>query len=400
MDRTTRIRVPRSSRKVHFVDLDRQRQELEGEINAAIQSVLTSNAFILGREVSAFEEEFAEYCGTKHCIAVGCGLDALTLTMRAADIGPGDEVILPANTFIATALAVTQAGATPVLVDHDPETYNIDPRRISAAITRRTRAMMPVHLYGQPADMDQLQVIADEHGLILLEDACQAHGAVYKGRRCGSLGTAAAFSFYPGKNLGACGDGGAVTTNNDEIADRVRRLCNYGSMVKYHHEILGVNSRLDSIQAAILRAKLRRLDRWNDARRHVADLYLAQLADLPVLLPMTADSRDHVFHLFVVRCAHRDRVLDFLGERNVFAGIHYPIPIHRQPAYESNCIVPGPLTCTESLCGELLSLPMHPHMTPEDVETVVGGIRDFYDRVSSRHIEDTIGATLAATGIG
>ena len=394
MDRTLRIKPPHAGRKVHFVDLQRQREELGTGIDDAIQSVLTSNAFVLGREVSAFEEEFAEYCGAKHCIGVGCGLDALTLALRASDIGPGDEVILPANTFIATALAVTQAGATPVLVDHDPETYNIDTRRISAAITRRTRAIMPVHLYGQPADMDQLQMIADEHGLILLEDACQAHGAVYKGRRCGSLGAAAAFSFYPGKNLGACGDGGAVTTNDDEIADRVRRLCNYGSMIKYHHETLGVNSRLDSIQAAILRVKLRRLERWNDARRHTADLYLSRLADLPVLLPMTSDSREHVFHLFVVRCAHRDRLLDYLSERNVFAGVHYPIPIHRQPAYEDNCVVPKPLTCTESLCGELLSLPMHPHMTPEDVEAVVGGIRDFYDRLSSRYIEDTVGAAM------
>ena len=395
MDRVTRIRTRPATRKVQFVDLQRQHQELREEINAAIQSVLASNAFVLGGEVSAFEEEFAAYCGVKHCVGTGSGLDALTLAMRALDIGPGDEVILPANTFIATALAVTQTGATPVLIDHDPETYNIDPRRIPAAITRRTRAIIPVHLYGQPADMDQIQIIADEHGLPVLEDACQAHGAAYRGRRCGSFGTAAAFSFYPGKNLGACGDGGAVVTDDDEIADRIRRLCNYGSIVKYHHEVSGTNSRLDSIQAAILRVKLRHLDRWNEQRHHAADLYLSQLADLPVIPPVWAEAREHVYHLFVIRGAHRDRLLNYLAERNVTAGIHYPIPIHRQPAYEDKCIVSGPLTCTESLCGELLSLPMHPHLTAEDVETVVHGIRDFYNRLSSDYIEATVGAPVA-----
>ena len=395
MDRMTRTRTRQASRKVQFVDLQRQHQELREEINTAIQSVLASNAFVLSGEVSAFEEEFAEYCGVKHCVGTGSGLDALTLMMRALDIGAGDEVILPANTFIATALAVTQTGATPVLIDHDPETYNIDPRRIPAAITRRTRAIIPVHLYGQPADMDKIQIIADEHGLPVLEDACQAHGARYKGRRCGSLGTAAAFSFYPGKNLGACGDGGAMVTDDDEIADGVRRLCNYGSIVKYHHEVPGTNSRLDSIQAAILRVKLRHLDRWNEQRRHAADLYLSKLADLPVIPPLLAEAREHVYHLFVIRGAHRDRLLNYLAERDVTAGIHYPIPIHRQPAYEGKCIVSGALTCTESLCGELLSLPMHPHLAGEDVETVVHGIRDFYNRLSSEYIEAAVGTGVA-----
>ncbi len=399
MDTMTRTRFRPTTRKVQFVDLRRQHEELAEEINAAIQSVLTSNAFVLGEEVGAFEEEFAEFCGVKHCVGVGSGLDALTLALRALDIGPGDEVILPANTFIATALAVTQVGAMPVLVDHDPETYNLDPRRLTAAITRRTRAIIPVHLYGQPADMDQIRIIAEEHGLTVLEDACQAHGAFYKGRRCGSLGQAAAFSFYPGKNLGACGDGGAVVTNDDEVADHIRRLRNYGSLVKYHHENRGTNSRLDSIQAAVLRVKLRRLDAWNDARRRTADMYRAKLADLPVVPPVTAESRDHVYHLYVIRCAHRDRLLDHLNRHNVSAGIHYPIPIHRQPAYEDNCIVSAPLSCTESLCGELLSLPMHPHMTSDDVEAVVDSIREFYDRLSSRRIEQMVDSVVTGATV-
>ncbi len=399
MDRRTRTRLRPTGRKVQFVDLQRQHEELAEEINAAVQSVLTSNAFVLGEEVGAFEDEFAEFCGVKHCVGVGSGLDALTLALRAFDTGPGDEVILPANTFIATALAVTQVGATPVLVDHDPETYNLDPRRLTAAITRRTRAIIPVHLYGQPADMDEIRIIAEEHGLTVLEDACQAHGAFYKGRRCGSLGQAAAFSFHPGKNLGACGDGGAVVTNDDEVADHIRRLRNYGSVVKYHHESRGTNSRLDSIQAAILRVKLRRLETWNDARRRTADLYRVKLADLPTVPPVTAESRDHVYHLYVIRCAHRDRLLDHLNGRNVSTGIHYPIPIHRQPAYEDNCVVAGPLSCAESLCGELLSLPMHPYMTPEDVEAVVNSIREFYDRLSSRRIEQLVDSVVTGAVI-
>ncbi|MCK4661025.1 MAG: DegT/DnrJ/EryC1/StrS family aminotransferase [Phycisphaerae bacterium] len=398
MDRVSRIPPNPPTSKVQLVDLQRQHEELATEIDSAIRSVLASNAFILSREVSDFEEEFAEYCGVKHCIGTGCGLDALVLAMRALDVGPGDEVIIPANTFIATALAVTETGATAVLVDHDPDTYNLDPRRLPAAITCRTRAIIPVHLYGQPADMDQIRAIADEHDLLILEDACQAHGAMYKGRCCGSFGEAAAFSFYPGKNLGACGDGGAVVTNDDEVAHRVRKLANYGSVVKYHHEELGRNSRLDSIQAAILRIKLRHLDTWNDLRRWAADVYTEQLADLPVVLPITTESCEHVHHLFVIRCAHRDRLLNFLAQRNIHGGIHYPIPIHRQPAYRDACIVSGPLTWTESFCGELLSLPMHPHLTLAEVEAVVCGIRDFHDQLCSEQIESAV--SVSRSGVG
>jgi dTDP-4-amino-4,6-dideoxygalactose transaminase len=245
--------------------------------------------------------------------------------------------------------------------------------------------------------MDRLQIIADEHGLIVLEDASQAHGARCTGRRCGSLGDAAAFSFHPQANLGACGDAGAVVTDDEELADRIRRLRNYGSVVKYHHEDLGVSSQLDAIQAAILRIKLRHLERWNDRRRQLAEHYQLLLADLPLVPPAGTEHVRHVYHRFVIRCAHRDRLLNFLAERNVHAGIHYPVPIHWQPAYEDNCIVSGPLTCTESLCGELLSLPMHPHMTFEEVETVVEGVRAFFDQMASAYMETRVGATLVGS---
>ncbi|MCP4592660.1 MAG: DegT/DnrJ/EryC1/StrS family aminotransferase [bacterium] len=395
----TRITRPASARKVQFVDLQRQHDEVRVDIDEAIAGVINSNGYVLGKEVGAFEEEFAEFCGTKHCIGVGSGLDALTLTLRALDIGPGDEVILPANTFVATALAVTQVGATPVLVDHDPQTYNLDPRRLTAAITRLTRAVIPVHLYGQPVDLDPIQVIAEEHGLAVIEDACQAHGALYKGERCGGLGDAGAFSFYPGKNLGACGDGGAVVTSDDRIAERLRRLRNYGSIVKYHHEECGVNSRLDAIQAAILRVKLRHLDKWNEARQRAADRYRAGLADLPIVLPHVAEDRTHVHHLFVIRSKHRDRLLNYLVDRGIYAGIHYPVPIHHQPAYAGgNCMVSAPLNCTESSCGELLSLPMHPHLTGEDIDAVIAAVGEFHDQLSSEHIEAAVTSTAASRG--
>ncbi|MGB2986101.1 MAG: DegT/DnrJ/EryC1/StrS family aminotransferase [Phycisphaerae bacterium] len=355
---------------ISLVNLQRQHEELHDEIRDAIDGVLDRNDFILGSEVEAFEEEFATYCKTKHCVGVGSGLDALTLAMKGLGIGPGDEVITAANTFVATALAIRHTGATPVLVDHDPETYNLDPRRLSAAITSHTKAIVPVHLYGHPADMEAIQTIANEHNLFVIEDACQAHGARYRGRRCGGFGNAAAFSFYPGKNLGAMGDGGAVVTNDDSLAQWLRAVRNYGSTVKHRHAIRGVNSRLDNIQAAVLRVKLRYLDEWNDRRRWLAGQYGELLASSGAILPSERDAVEHVYHLFVIRCSGRDGLLRRLHKHGIGVGIHYPVPIHRQVAFSGGCVVPEPLVNTEALCDTILSLPMCPFLTLDDLETV------------------------------
>jgi len=385
----TQTRSARAAVGVALVDLPRQYDELGEEIDAAIRKVMQQGAFILGEELALFEEEFAAYCGARHCVGVGSGLSALTLALKGLGIGATDEVILPANTFIATALAVTNTGATPVLVDHDRETYNISPQAIELAITKNTRAIIPVHLYGQPADMDQINAIADQYGLIVVEDAAQAHGATYQGRgtgatsvqpvdrHCGSLGQAAAFSFYPGKNLGAFGDGGAVVTNDDDLANWLKTARNYGSTVKYRHDMVGVNSRLDNLQAAVLRIKLRHLDRWNQIRRDTARTYCERLADLPIVLPREAPDRTHVYHLFVCRCGHRDALLDFLKRRGIAAGIHYPVPIHRQRAYQGKCVIADSLTYAEAFSDQLISLPMHPHLSGDDIERVCTSIREF-----------------------
>lgn len=378
---------------IQLVNLQRQHEELYDEVRDAIERVLERGDFILGSEVEAFEEEFAAYCEVKHCIAVGCGLDALTLAMNGLGIGRGDEVITAANTFVATAMAIQHTGATPVLVDHDPETYNLDPRKISAAITSRTKAILPVHLYGQPAEMDIIQAIANEHDLLVIEDACQAHGARYKGVRCGSLGNAAAFSFYPGKNLGALGDGGAVVTNDDSLAQWVRAARNYGSTVKYRHTIRGFNSRLDSIQAAVLRVKLRSLDEWNTTRRWLASQYLELLEDLDLVLPTEVPDLEHVYHLFVVRCKARDQVLQHLNQQGIQAGIHYPIPIHKQVAFERGCVIPTPVPHTETFCDQLLSLPMCPYLSLDDLETVAHGVRAALVR-EGLHAPDAVGGTV------
>ncbi len=356
--------------RIPLVNLQRQHDALGDEIRGAIDRIIEHGDFILGNEVTAFEREFAAYCEAKHCIGVGNGLDALTLAIKGLGIGPGDEVITVANTFVATALAIQHTGAMPVLVDHDAESYNLDPRRLTAAITSRTRAIIPVHLFGQPADMDAINAIAIEHGLAVVEDACQAHGARYKGRRVGTLGRAAAFSFYPGKNLGALGDAGAVVTNDDPLADWLRTTRNYGAKVKYHHALRGLNSRLDSIQAAVLRVKLKHLDRWNAARRHLADCYRCSLTDAAVVLPPEPSRSDDVHHLFVVRCEDRDRVLKHLHKHGIDAGVHYPTPIHRQPAFGQECTLGGPLCESERSCSEILSLPLCPFTTEEEVATV------------------------------
>jgi dTDP-4-amino-4,6-dideoxygalactose transaminase len=362
---------------IPFLDFASMHAELRQGLDAAYARVLESNWLILGKEVEAFEHEFADYCNARHCIGVANGLDALFITLKAMNIGPGDEVIVPSNTYIATWLAVSYAGATPVPVEPDPRTYNIDPARIEAAITPATRAIMPVHLYGQPADMDPIMDIAERYGLKVIEDAAQAHGARYKGRRAGSLGDAAGFSFYPGKNLGALGDGGAVVTNDDELADRLRVLRNYGSRVKYHNEVKGLNSRLDELQAAFLREKLAVLDRWNSQRQRLATVYLRELAEAGVAVPYVPEWADPVWHLFVIRHQGRDQLQAALASRGISTMIHYPIPPHLQPAYAEMAYRQGSFPISESIHDEVLSLPIWPQMPVSDVEIVSNVILDY-----------------------
>ncbi len=362
---------------VPFLDLNAQMATIRPEVDAAIARVLDSTQFIMGEELTAFEQEFAQFCGTRECVGVDSGLSALELVLRAWGVGPGDEVITGAHTYIATVTAISMVGAEPVLVEVDPATYLLDPRAIEAAITPRTKAIIPVHIYGQTVDMDPLMEIARRHQLLVLEDACQAHGARYHGRRAGSLGHAAAFSFYPGKNLGAAGDGGAITTDDGELAGRLRMLRNYGQTVKYHHETLGYNHRLDSLQAAILRVKLPRLDGWNAGRRRVADAYMRGLAGLPLVLPAVGAANEPVWHLFVVRVADRDGVQRHLRETGVDAGLHYPIPIHHQHAYPQLAHLRFPVS--EVIAAECLSLPMYAEMTEAQIEQVVGALRAALD---------------------
>jgi dTDP-4-amino-4,6-dideoxygalactose transaminase len=358
--------------KVPFLDLNAQYLELKDELDAAYHRVMDSGWFILGKEVEAFESEFAEYCQVKHCIGVGNGLDALHLILRASGIGPGDEVIVPSNTYIATWLAVTYAGATPVPVEPDQRTYNIDPSRIESAITERTKAIMPVHLYGQPADMDSINDIATRYGLKVFEDAAQAHGAKYKGRKTGGLGDAAGFSFYPGKNLGAFGDGGAVTTNDNALAEKIRMLGNYGSRVKYHNEMKGFNSRLDELQAAFLRIKLTKLDEWNERRRLVAGQYLRELSDQKgLVLPYISQWTDPVWHLFVVCSDNRYQLQIRLRDANVETMIHYPIPPHLQSAYVNLGYLESAFSIAECVHQKVLSLPIGPHINKEQIEKIV-----------------------------
>ena len=364
---------------VDFLNLKPAYLELQHELDAAYARVMQSGWYVLGEEVEAFEREWAAYCQTEHCVGVGNGLSALHLALCALDVGPGDEVIVPSNTYIATWLAVSQTGAVPVPVEPIPATHNIDPARIEAAITPRTKVILPVHLYGQPADMDAIGAIAQRHGLLVLEDAAQSHGARYKNRPCGSLGHAAAWSFYPSKNLGAFGDGGAVTTNDPELAHRIRLLRHYGSPKKYEFELQGYNSRLDPLQAAFLRVKLHKLDAWNERRRRLAALYLEGLRDVEgLVLPGVSDWADPVWHVFVVGVSDRDRVQRVLAEKHMQTLIHYPIPPHRSPAYAAAqpASVWPPLPIAERLAASVLSLPMGPHLPAADVETVIDTLRE------------------------
>jgi dTDP-4-amino-4,6-dideoxygalactose transaminase len=362
---------------IPFLDLRAGYLELKDELDGAYKRFMDSGWYILGEEVETFEKEFAEYCGTKHCIGVANGLDALRLMLEAYGIGPGDEVIVPSNTYIATWLAVSQVGASPIPVEPDPATCNIDPERIEAAITPRTAAVLPVHLYGQPADMDSIKAIADRHGLIVLEDAAQAHGARYKGCRVGALSHAAGFSFYPGKNLGAFGDAGAVTTNDPVIAGKLRTLRNYGSRQKYFNEIKGVNSRLDGLQAALLRVKLLKLDEWNERRRTIARAYMAGLQNVADLqLPFGPEWAESVWHLYTVRCTWRDDLQAHLNSNGVGTLVHYPVPPHRSEAYSTDREW-GALPLAEKIANSTLSLPIGPHMDIAAVERVSQTIGSF-----------------------
>ena len=363
--------------QVPFVDLGAQYASIETEVNAAIANILRRTDFILGQDVDRFEQEFAEYCGVKFGVGVDSGLSALELLLRAYDIGPGDEVITAANTFIATALAISSVGATPVLVDIDPDTYMMDIAQLEAAVTPRTAAIMPVHLYGHVADKKPIMNIADRYGLIVLEDASQAHGAWYHNARVGSLGHAAAFSLYPAKNLGAYGDAGIIVTNDEQIVNRVRLLRNYGSTKKYHHEVQGSNRRLDTLHAAILRVKLRQLDQWNAARLRHAQRYTELLKDANVICPQEAADTVPVYHLYVIRTADRDGLQAHLRTKGIATVIHYPVPIHLQPAYETLGYPQGAFPVTEKFAGEMLSLPMYAELPDEAVDYVVAAIKEY-----------------------
>jgi len=363
--------------QIPFLDLKANYSSIKAEIDEAIHRTLESGWFILGKEVEAFETEFAAYCGVKQCIGVGNGLEALHLILRGYGIGAGDEVIIPANTYIATALAVSYAGATPVLVDADERTYNIDVTKIEAAITRRTKAIMPVHLYGQPADMEPICTLARKYNLKVIEDNAQAHGAMYKGKRTGNLGDAAGVSFYPSKNLGAFGDGGAILTNDDVLAEKVRKIRNYGQRTRYYNDDKGFNSRLDEIQAAILRVKLKYLERWIEHRRRLARKYVELLDGCDLVLPQTLPETAPVYHLFVIRHPRRDALQAHLNQNGIGTLIHYPVPLYLQGAYADLNLPRGAFPVTETLASEVLSLPLYPEMSEEMVRQVTACIRSF-----------------------
>lgn len=369
---------------IPFLDLGRLHEPVREELDDAWRRVCERGQFILGDEVEAFEAEFAAYCGVKHAIGTGNGLDALSLTLQALNIGAGDEVLLPAHTFIATALAVSAVGATPVTVDVHADTGNIDTRQLESAMTPATRAIIAVHLYGQPADVDPIRDFAASHSLRVIEDAAQAHGAEYKNRRTGSLADAGCFSFYPGKNLGALGDGGMIVTDDRALADQLRMLRNYGSREKYHHEVLGTNSRLDEIQAAMLRVKLAHLDSWNQARRQVAAVFSERLDDMGDLrTPFVPDWADPVWHLYVVRHPQRDELLQALKARGIHCQVHYPVAIHQSPAYADTPMSHSIHPHSEGWAGNCLSLPIAPYLTEAEIAHIVDSVCSVVSSVSA-----------------
>lgn len=364
--------------RVPFVDLQAQYQNLRDEINPRLLKTIASCQFILGENVERFEQEFADFCQVKYAVGVASGTAAIFLALKSLGIGPGDEVITAANTFIATALAIHYTGARPVLVDVDETSFNLDLEKVKQALNKQTKAIVPVHLYGQPADLEPLLSLAKEHNLKVVEDACQAHGAEYKGRRVGTFSDAAAFSFYPGKNLGAYGDGGMVITSNTDIKEKLLMLRNYGQKQKYKHLLKGYNARLDTIQAEILRVKLKYLDEWNEARRNNARIYTSLLKELDshIITPKEMPWAKHVWHLYVIRVKKRDALQSHLQQAEVACGIHYPIPIHLQPAFANLGYKKGDLPVTEKVADEILSLPMYPELKGEQIEYVVQAIRE------------------------
>jgi dTDP-4-amino-4,6-dideoxygalactose transaminase len=369
---------------IPFLELKPTYLELREEMDAAYHRVMNSGWYLMGAETEAFETEFAAYIGTRHCVTVGNGLDALRILLEAHGVGPGDEVIVPAHTFIATWLAVSQCGAVPVGVDVRGDTANMNASLLDGALTSRTKAIIPVHLYGQSADMDPILEFAAHHGLVVIEDAAQAHGARYKGRMCGTLGHSAAFSFYPGKNLGAFSDGGAITTNDDAIARKARMLRNYGSEKRYFHELAGTNSRIDELQAAFLRVKLRKLDEWNHRRALLAELYFSKLSVLePTLsLPVIPQWATPVWHLFVIRCSMRDHLQQYLTDEGIQTAIHYPIPPHLSAAYQSHCGLSFPVA--EEITSRILSLPCGPHFTANQIAECTEKVASFVQTYGRR----------------
>lgn len=362
---------------INFVDLKKQYQSIKIEIDNAIQNVLDKTDFILGEDVTLFEKEYAEFCDAKYCIGISSGCDALMLSLKALGIGKGDQVITVANTFIASALAISMVDATPVLIDMDPNTYNIDVKKIEDKITPKTKAILPVHLYGQPVDMDIIMGVAKKHNLFVIEDACQAHGAKFKGKRVGSIGHISAFSFYPGKNLGAYGDAGAITTNDPKLAEKILLLHNYGSKIKYQHLIKGYNFRLDTIQAAVLRVKLRHLNKWNARRREIADMYTNGLKGT-VITPKTLEEVESIYHLYVVQVDKRSDLQEYLKKKGIITLIHYPIPIHLQQAYVELGYKKGDFPNTEISSEKILSLPMYAELSNEEVEYIIKSVKEFY----------------------
>lgn len=362
--------------QVPFLNLKAQYETIKDEIHDAINQVIAKTAFAGGPFVSQFEKEFAEFCKCQYAIGVGSGTEALWLPLLALGIGRGDEVITVPNTFIATTEAISFCGATPVFVDIDDKTYNMNPDLLEAAITPKTRAIIPVHIFGQTADMDPIMEIAGKHNLFVIEDACQAHGGEYKGKRAGSIGDAAAFSFYPGKNLGAYGEGGAITTNNLELANKMRMFRDHGQAKKYYHGMIGWNARMDGIQGAILSVKLKRLESWNEARRKNADLYNELLSNADgIITPVEADYARHVYHIYAIRVQNRDELISKLAEKNISSGIHYPVPIHLQEAYSFLGQGKGSFPIAEKCAEEFVSLPMFPELTREQIECIADNIK-------------------------
>lgn len=372
-------------KNIRLIDLESQYKKIEKEVNNRIKKVVAGSHFILGEEVEKFEEEFAGYCGTKYCVGLDNGGSALELGIRALGIKNGDEVITPVNSFIASSSSISFTGAAPVWVDCDEKTYNIDASKIESKITKKTKAIMPVHLYGQMADMDKIVKIAKKHKLFIIEDACQAHGAAYKGKKAGSFGDFAAFSFYPGKNLGAYGDGGAIVTNNKKIYNIIKTMRNYGQSKKYYHDYLAWNRRLDALQAGILRVKLKYLDEWNRKRRENAKIYKSWLGNIDkIVLPFTQDYNEHSYHLFVIRTKKRDQLRAYLSSKGIETGIHYPIPIHKQKAYENYVLKDYALPVAEKYAKEVLSLPMCSELKISDIKRVCLEIKNFFNETYSK----------------